>query len=403
MTDWVKISDVLFFQEGPGVRNTQYTTEGVKLLNVANLVDGRVDLSTSDRYISTEEAYGKYKHFLCDDGDFVVASSGIKVEYIDKKMGFIDETMLPLCMNTSTIRFKVIKPEQLRIRYFMYYLKSRHFKEQLAGHITGSAQLNYGPSHLKKMVMPILRLNKQDELIEKLDNIQEIIELRQLQLKKLDELVKSRFVEMFGDVVLNPKKWVKEPMGNYMTLLTDFSANGSYKYLDSNVVMYDEPNYALMVRTTDLEKNDFENDVKYIDENAYNILSKSKLFGDEIIMNKIGSAGKVYLMPKLNRPASLGRNAFMFRFNSDINIIFLYHLLTTEYGVVEIQQHVRGAVTKTITKDAARSIRIIVPPMELQNQFADFVSQIDKSKLAVQKSLEKAETLKKSLMQKYFG
>lgn len=113
MTDWVKISDVLFFQEGPGVRNTQYTTEGVKLLNVANLVDGRVDLSTSDRYISTEEAYGKYKHFLCDDGDFVVASSGIKVEYIDKKMGFIDETMLPLCMNTSTVRFKVINPEQL--------------------------------------------------------------------------------------------------------------------------------------------------------------------------------------------------------------------------------------------------------------------------------------------------
>ena len=72
---WVNIQDVLFFQEGPGVRNTQYTTEGVKLLNVANLVDGKVDLSTSDRYISEEEAYGKYKHFLCNEGDFVIASS----------------------------------------------------------------------------------------------------------------------------------------------------------------------------------------------------------------------------------------------------------------------------------------------------------------------------------------
>ena len=110
---WVTIPDVLFFQEGPGVRNTQYTSEGVKLLNVANLVDGRVDLSTSDRYISEEEAYGKYSHFLCDDGDFIVASSGIKVEYIDKKMGFIDKSMLPLCMNTSTIRFKVLNPEEL--------------------------------------------------------------------------------------------------------------------------------------------------------------------------------------------------------------------------------------------------------------------------------------------------
>ena len=92
---WVKIPYVLFFQEGPGVRNTQYTNDGVKLLNVANLVDGKVDLSTSDRYISEDEAYGKYKHFLCDAGDFIIASSGIKVEYIDKKMGFVDESMLP--------------------------------------------------------------------------------------------------------------------------------------------------------------------------------------------------------------------------------------------------------------------------------------------------------------------
>ena len=83
---WVKIPDVLFFQEGPGVRNSQYTEEGIKLLNVANLVDGKIDLTTSNRYISESEAYGKYKHFLCDDGDFIVASSGIKVEYINKKM-----------------------------------------------------------------------------------------------------------------------------------------------------------------------------------------------------------------------------------------------------------------------------------------------------------------------------
>ena len=132
--DRVKISDVLFFQEGPGVRNTQYTASGVKLLNVANLVDGYIDLSTSDRYISTDEAYGKYSHFLCDDGDFVVASSGIKVEYIDKKMGFVDSTMLPLCMNTSTIRFKVLDSQMINIRYFMYYLKSNDFKEQLSKH-----------------------------------------------------------------------------------------------------------------------------------------------------------------------------------------------------------------------------------------------------------------------------
>ena len=112
----VKIADYLWFQEGPGVRNTQYTTAGVKLINVANLVEGKIDLSTSDRYISEEEAYGKYKHFLADEGDFVIASSGIKIDYFDKKMGFIKKEHLPLCMNTSCIRFKSIKKDVQEIK-----------------------------------------------------------------------------------------------------------------------------------------------------------------------------------------------------------------------------------------------------------------------------------------------
>lgn len=132
----VFLTDVVWFQEGPGIRNTQYTDSGVKLLNVANLVDGKVNLATSSRYISEEEAYGKYKHFLVDQGDFIIASSGIKVDYFDKKMGFVDGTQLPLCMNTSTIRFKALDSKVLNIRYFMYYLKSFAFKKQLARQIT---------------------------------------------------------------------------------------------------------------------------------------------------------------------------------------------------------------------------------------------------------------------------
>lgn len=399
---WVNISKVLFFQEGPGVRNTQYTTEGVKLLNVANLVDGKVDLSTSDRYISEDEAYGKYKHFLCDAGDFIIASSGIKVEYIDKKMGFVDESMLPLCMNTSTIRFKVLDDNQLRIRYFMYYLKSQHFKNQLFKQITGSAQLNYGPSHLKRMIMPLINLSKQDEIITCMDKVQSIIEMRQQELVKLDDLIKARFVEMFGDPANNEKGFIKAPMGEYMTVLTDFSSNGSYKTLDSGVIMYDEPNYAWMVRTTDLESGDMTA-IKYIDEEAYELLAKSKIYGGEIIMNKIGSAGKIYLMPQIDIPASLGRNAFMFRYDERINVKFLYHLLTSEYGQREIQQYVRGAVTKTITKNDVRAVLIIVPPIELQNEFESFVEQVNKSKVAVQKALDETQLLFNSLMQEYFG
>lgn len=213
-----------------------------------------------------------------------------------------------------------------------------------------------------------------------MDTIRRVIKSQEEQLFKYDELIKSRFVEMFGKLQTNDKNFIKAPMGDYITLLTDFSSNGSYKTLDSGVTMYDEPNYAWMVRTTDLESGDMST-IKYIDEQAYELLAKSKIFGGEIIMNKIGSAGKIYLMPQIDMPASLGRNAFMFRFDKRINVVFLYYLLTSDYGQREIQQYVRGAVTKTITKNDARAVMIIVPPIELQNQFATFVHQIDKLKL----------------------
>ena len=195
MSKLYKIPDLLWFQEGPGVRNTQYTQNGVKLLNVANLVNGKVDLSTSNRYISEEEAYGKYNHFLVDDGDFIIASSGIQVEYFDKKMGFIDSSQLPLCMNTSTIRFKVINKNILDIRYFMYFLKSSCFKKQLSKQIAGSAQLNFGPSHLKKMTIPLIEIDKQKVIVTNLDKVTHTIDLCNSILEKLDLLVKSQKVE----------------------------------------------------------------------------------------------------------------------------------------------------------------------------------------------------------------
>lgn len=194
-------------------------------------------------------------------------------------------------------------------------------------------------------------------------------------------MYKSKFIEMFGDPANNPKGWKVDKIDEYLNVLTDYHSNGSYKDLRDNVTLLDSPNYALMVRTTDLENNNFEKDVKYIDEHAYNHLEKSKVFGGEIIINKIGSAGKVYLMPFLNRPVSLAMNQFLLRFNEEkINHIFIYNLLLTPYMESKIKEKVRGAVTKTITKDAIREINAIVPPIELQNQFADFVKQVDKLK-----------------------
>ena len=108
-----------------------------------------------------------------------------------------------------------------------------------------------------------------------------------------------------------------------ITILTDYHANGSYEMLKSNVKLLDKPNYALMIRTIDFERDDFENDVKYISEEAYHFLKKTKIFGKEIIINKIGNAGKVYIVPPLKRKISLGMNQFMIRPTKEVFAGFL--------------------------------------------------------------------------------
>ena len=295
-----------------------------------------------------------------------------------KKVLFIDKG---LEKNIYSTGFFSVSPKKniLNKKCLYHLLESKTFLSQKDKYCSGATQKSITLEGLNKIEITIPNLEDQDKIVKILDSIKVIIESYKKEIKKYDELIKARFIEMFGDPQINKKGFTKAPMGEYLSLLTDFSSNGSYKTLDSGVVMYDEPNYAWMVRTTDLESGD-KSSIKYIDENAYELLSKSKIFGGEIIMNKIGSAGKIYIIPKLTMPASLGRNAFMFRYDERINNIFMYYLLTSDYGQREIQQYVRGAVTKTITKDDARAVLIIVPPLELQQRFADFVKQVDKSR-----------------------
>ena len=389
---WINISDVLFFQEGPGVRNTQYTTKGVKLLNVANLVDGKVDLSTSDRYISEDEAYGKYKHFLCDAGDFIIASSGIKVEYIDKKMGFIDESMLPLCMNTSTIRFKVLDDNQLRIRYFMYYLKSQHFKNQLFKQITGSAQLNYGPSHLKKMIVPLINLSKQDEIIACMDKVQSIIERRQQELVKLDTLIKARFVEMFGDPVSNPYGLSEATLPELGEI-----GRGVSKHRPRNDPKLLGGDYPL------IQTGDVANAELYI--TSYNStyselgLKQSKMWDKGTLCITI--AANIAKTAILEFDTCFPDSVVGFIANEKTSNIFIHYWFTFFQKILESQAP--ESAQKNINLKILSELKIIVPEKKTQDEFVCFVKQVDKSKVEVQKALDETQQLFDSLMQQYFG
>jgi len=170
-----KLPEVVWFQEGPGVRNSQFTNSGVKLLNGTNIEDGKLLLEKTDRYISEKEAFGWYSHFLVDDGDILIACSGVTIDKFQEKVTIASQVNLPLCMNTSTMRFKIVS-SILSKDFFFYFLKSKSFKEQIGGKATGSAQLNFGPSHVKMVEIALPKPKEQTAIATILSDMDAEIE-----------------------------------------------------------------------------------------------------------------------------------------------------------------------------------------------------------------------------------
>ena len=192
-----RLNEITFYQEGPGVRNYQYTKEGVKLLNVGNFVNNALELDNTDKYISNEEDYGKYKHFLVDEGDLLIACSGIKAEYFDEKIAFAENKHLPLCMNTSTMRFKSLDENTLNLRYLKYYFQTQSFKKQVFQVMTGSAQFNFGPTHLKYFKIPIPCLDEQIKIYQMFESIDIKILNIYREIMKVKEFKKGLLQQMF--------------------------------------------------------------------------------------------------------------------------------------------------------------------------------------------------------------
>ena len=188
----------------------------------------------------------------------------------------------------------------------------------------------------------------------------------------------------------------------YMERCVDIGSNGANAVVMDHYNMTNEKDYAMVIRFTNLNSGDFEKDVKYLNKDDYEFFSKSKVYGDEIIFSKIGSAGMNYIMPRLDMPVTLGLNQIMVT-PKDINTRYLYEYINSYEGKKYINNNINGAVTKTITKHALWEFPIKTPPIELQNKFAQIVEQIDKQKFEFENSLKKLEELQASLMQEYFG
>ena len=177
--EWVEqhLNDLCWYQEGPGLRKWQFTDKGIKVINITNLVDGYLNLEKTTRHISWDEFNKMYQHFEIDEGDILVASSGNSY----CKTSVVRKHDLPLVMNTSVIRFK--PNNKMDYNLLLIFLKSNLFKDQIDLLITGGAQPNFGPAHLKKIKLILPPSIKEQSAIAKiLSDID--LEIEQLESKK---------------------------------------------------------------------------------------------------------------------------------------------------------------------------------------------------------------------------
>lgn len=179
--------DVVFFQEGPGLRKWQFTLEGMKVINVTNIVGSKLDISNTNRHIDYEEYKTKYQHFSLDEEDIVIASSGNSWG----KSAIVKKEHLPLLLNTSVIRFKSQNTQELDRDFLWHYINSFLFLKQIEFLITGSAQPNFGPYHLERTKIVLPSLMEQQKIAQILSTVDEQIEIYEQEKAKYEELKKG--------------------------------------------------------------------------------------------------------------------------------------------------------------------------------------------------------------------
>lgn len=181
-----------------------------------------------------------------------------------------------------------------------------------------------------------------------------------------------------------PKGWSIEKIGEYASVITDYVANGSFAALAENVNYKSEPDYAVLIRLTDYNNN-FSGDFVYIDEHAYEFLSKSKLYGNEIIISNVGAnVGTVFKCPKLQKKMSLAPNAIMLKTKG--NDDFYYYWFMSRNGQHSLQSIVTGSAQPKFNKTNFKELLVPVPPLDIQEKIAEYLCDIDK-KIEVNKKI----------------
>ena len=284
----------------------------------------------------------------------------------------------------------VVQPKiEMNVHWLYYALNAMN----LGQYATGAAQPGLAVSKLETLSIEIPNISEQNKIAQTLCKVEQLVNFRKQQLAKLDELVKARFVEMFGDPVRNEKGWntyalaeMCDGIGDGLHGTPEYDENGEYPFINGNNLI--DGVIQINASTKKVNKKTYEKHYIKISQNA-------------ILLSINGTLGKIAFYN--GEQVMLGKSACYCNLKDEVNRIFVYKIMKTDAFAGYLEDNSTKSTIKNVGLKAIREYRLIAPPLSLQNQFAVFAEYVDQQKQTVQQSLEKLELMKKALMQEYFG
>ncbi|RHV06336.1 restriction endonuclease subunit S [Firmicutes bacterium OM07-11] len=374
-----------------------------QIQNGANIkqgdVDGgfpitRIETTANDKFNRDRMGYAgitdisKYESYVLEDGDLLMSHIN-SVQYLGRTVLYVKQTDETIIHGMNLLRLKA-RRDVINPAYARYCFYGNPFRRQVRKITKKSVnQASFAVKDLKQIKIDVPSLLEQEQIVEVLDKLQKIIEIRSNELSTLDELIKARFVEMFGDC------------GNMVSLndLCLIITDGTHqppKFQETGIPF---------ILVSNLSNNTVTyNTVKYVSEETYDELYKrTPIELGDLLLSTVGSYGHPAVVTEDIRFLFQRHIAYLKPKRELVNSFYLHSALLASDGQRQIEEKVKGIAQKTLNLSEIRKIMIPFPKLEEQNAFAAFVHHVDKSKVAVQKSLDETKLLFDSLMQQYFG
>ena len=290
--------------------------------------------------------------------------------------------------------FEVIEDNIIYTPYIVLFFESDYFQSLIVNQSTGSTRVSLKLDKIKRISIDIPSYQEQKEIVEKIESAKRAIAARDEQLSCFNELVKSRFIELFGTEA-ELDRWSCCTIGDVADVCVGVVIKPTQYYTDKGVPAFRSLNIG--------EMHVKDADWVYFTEEGHQKNQKSVIRKNDVLVVRSGAPGTACVATEKYEGYNAVDIIIAHPDNSKVNSVFLAAYTNMPHGMTLIREKTGGAAQQHFNVGGYKAMRLIMPPMELQEQFAAFVEQTDKSKLAIQQSLDKLETLKKSLMQEYFG